>query len=268
MSSPPPDPGPGGRWDDLATRVVTGVALAVLCLAAIWVGGLPFTALCALGAGLMTWELARMQGAARLAPGLGLAGALAVAAAPFLPWVLAIPLLLLPGAAAVALGLVRWRLFWLFSAIVGLGSFGFVVQRTDYGLSWMLWLALVVMVTDIAGYFVGRRLGGPKLWPRVSPKKTWSGTLGGWAAAALVGLGFWATGLASAAIVPLSVVLAMASQAGDIAESAVKRRAGVKDSSALLPGHGGLFDRFDGMLGASVALLAIEAVSDFPPLAG
>jgi phosphatidate cytidylyltransferase len=123
------------------------------------------------------------------------------------------------------------------------------------GASWLLWLIGVVVATDVAGYFAGKMIGGPKLWPRVSPKKTWSGSSAGWIAAAIVGAFFSeASGLGVGAIV-LSVVMSMASQAGDIAESALKRKTGVKDSSALIPGHGGLFDRFDGMLGAAAAFL-------------
>jgi phosphatidate cytidylyltransferase len=128
----------------------------------------------------------------------------------------------------------------------------------------MLWLVLVVAVTDIGGYFAGRIIGGPKFWPRVSPKKTWSGTAAGWVGAGIVGWAFMATTGMGVALIGISVALSMASQMGDIAESAVKRNAGVKDSSALLPGHGGVWDRFDGMLGASLLLLVIESFTGFP----
>ena len=130
----------------------------------------------------------------------------------------------------------------------------------------MLWLALVVIVTDVAGYFAGRFIGGPKFWPRVSPKKTWSGTVAGWVGAGVVGLIFMAQPGVGAEVVGISIAISMASQMGDIAESAMKRKMGVKDSSNLIPGHGGVFDRFDGMLGASVFLLMIEQIVDFPPV--
>jgi phosphatidate cytidylyltransferase len=108
-------------------------------------------------------------------------------------------------------------------------------------------------------------LGGPKFWPRVSPKKTWSGTAAGWLAAAVVGALFAIGTDSGPQLIGISIAMSMASQMGDIAESAVKRRVGVKDSSSLLPGHGGLFDRFDGMLGASVFLLLVGPIVGFPP---
>ncbi|HVG47023.1 MAG TPA: phosphatidate cytidylyltransferase, partial [Rubellimicrobium sp.] len=145
---------------------------------------------------------------------------------------------------------------------------GLVTFRLDYGFFWLLWLIGVVVMTDIAGYFAGRLIGGPKFWPRVSPKKTWSGTIAGWVGAALIGLVFNSVAHVGAEIVPLSVLLSIASQWGDIAESALKRRMGVKDTSALIPGHGGLFDRFDALLGASLFMLLVSAVLGIPGGAG
>jgi phosphatidate cytidylyltransferase len=100
-------------------------------------------------------------------------------------------------------------------------------------------------------------LGGPKLWPRVSPKKTWSGTIAGWICAGLVGLAFAPSLGASWLIAPLSVLIAMAGQAGDIAESAIKRHAGVKDSSNLIPGHGGPMDRFDALIASALMVMVL-----------
>jgi phosphatidate cytidylyltransferase len=125
-----------------------------------------------------------------------------------------------------------------------------------------------VVASDVGGYFVGRIAGGPKFWPRISPSKTWSGTLAGWVGGALVGgagaamLGVTGGGLALATL--LAVVLACAAQAGDLWESALKRRAGVKDSSNLIPGHGGVMDRFDGMIGAAALMGAVALVTGFP----
>ncbi len=118
----------------------------------------------------------------------------------------------------------------------------------------------------MAGYFAGRLLGGPKFWPRISPKKTWSGTLAGWALAAAVGWGMARHAGIDAAplLAALSAVTAFAAQMGDIGESWIKRRMGVKDSSGLLPGHGGVMDRFDGMTGASVFLYLLMQLTDFP----
>jgi phosphatidate cytidylyltransferase len=128
----------------------------------------------------------------------------------------------------------------------------------------MVWLVAVVVATDVAGYFAGKALGGPKFWPRVSPKKTWSGTAAGWLAAAAVGAVFAAEAGIGLGVVVLSVLVSMASQAGDVAESALKRKMGVKDSSGLIPGHGGLFDRFDGMLGAAAMVLLVLSIWGLP----
>ncbi|MEP2137980.1 MAG: phosphatidate cytidylyltransferase, partial [Erythrobacter sp.] len=109
--------------------------------------------------------------------------------------------------------------------------------------------------------------GGPKFWPKVSPKKTWSGTIAGWIGAAIIGVVYVAWGKAGAEIIGISIALAIAGQLGDVAESALKRRMDVKDSSNILPGHGGMFDRFDSMLGASILLLLMGQVVGFPPVA-
>lgn len=128
-----------------------------------------------------------------------------------------------------------------------------ILVRKDLvnGFSALMFVLLVVWATDIGGYFAGRSIGGPKLWPRVSPKKTWSGAFGGFVASLAVAGGFAACGIGKA--IPLllvSAVLSVVSQAGDLFESAVKRRFGVKDSSHLIPGHGGLLDRLDGFVAA------------------
>jgi phosphatidate cytidylyltransferase len=144
-------------------------------------------------------------------------------------------------------------------------GFSLIALRDDFGIIWMAWLLIVVIVTDVAGYFAGRILGGPKFWPAVSPKKTWSGTIAGWFGAALVGAVFAGLYGGGITVVGVSVAVAFASQLGDIAESAIKRHVGVKDSSNLIPGHGGLLDRFDGMLGAALLLIIVELFLDFPP---
>jgi len=115
----------------------------------------------------------------------------------------------------------------------------------------LMFVLLVVWATDIGGYFAGRSIGGPKLWPRVSPKKTWAGALGGFVASLAVAGGFAASGVGKAVpLLALGAILSVVSQAGDLFESAVKRRFGVKDSSHLIPGHGGLMDRLDGFIAA------------------
>jgi phosphatidate cytidylyltransferase len=134
-----------------------------------------------------------------------------------------------------------------------------ILVRLDqtYGFSALILILLVVWVTDIGGYFAGRGVGGPKLWPRVSPKKTWAGAIGGFVASLVVAAGFAAFGLGKTGpLLLLGAVLSIASQLGDLLESAVKRRFGVKDSSQLIPGHGGLMDRLDGFA-AAVVMAAI-----------
>lgn len=126
------------------------------------------------------------------------------------------------------------------------------------GFAALMLILLIVWVTDIGGYFAGRGIGGPKLWPRVSPKKTWAGAIGGFAASLAVAAGFAAFGVGE--ILPLlllSAVLSVVSQLGDLFESAVKRRFGVKDSSQIIPGHGGLLDRLDGFVAAVVVAALI-----------
>jgi phosphatidate cytidylyltransferase len=130
-----------------------------------------------------------------------------------------------------------------------------VVVRLDqsYGFVALILILLVVWATDIGGYFAGRGIGGPKLWPRVSPKKTWAGAIGGFAASLVVAAGFAALGFGKTGpMLLLGAALSSASQLGDLFESAVKRRFGVKDSSHLIPGHGGLLDRLDGYVAAVV----------------
>ncbi len=123
-----------------------------------------------------------------------------------------------------------------------------VLNLPEVGLTAILWMFAVVWGTDIAGYFTGRMLGGPKLWPRVSPKKTWAGFIGGTLAGTLAG-SLVPTAFGIGPITPLlvgaSLIASMAGQAGDLAESAMKRHFGVKDSSHLIPGHGGMMDRLD-----------------------
>jgi phosphatidate cytidylyltransferase len=121
----------------------------------------------------------------------------------------------------------------------------------------LILVLLVVWVTDIGGYFAGRGIGGPKLWPRVSPKKTWAGAIGGFVASLVVAGGFAVLDLGKTGpLLLLGAMLSVVSQLGDLFESAVKRRFGVKDSSHIIPGHGGLLDRLDGFV-AAVVMAAI-----------
>jgi phosphatidate cytidylyltransferase len=171
------------------------------------------------------------------------------------------------------------RPLWMATGLVYLATplAALLVIRENQGFDAVMWLVLVVMASDIGGYFFGRIFGGPKFWPAISPKKTWSGTAGGWALAMAVGLGFWLYGAGyeywasdAAPQVPaspslmatlfFSVLLAMAAQAGDLFESWLKRKAGMKDSSNLIPGHGGLLDRFDGLLAATTLYMLLHLI--------
>jgi phosphatidate cytidylyltransferase len=255
------------NWNDLTVRVTSGLGMVALGLVSVWAGGLWFHALIAVICGLMVWELVHLldTGRTRSRTVLGMATAAAAMVAIELPLGFALPLLFLPS----MLGLMRMQTggvsYAVYAALIMIAGYGMMMLRDDFGLVWILWLVVVVVLTDVAGYFAGRAFGGPKLWPRVSPSKTWSGTLAGWAAAAATGAAFSTATGAGVALVGVSVAVSMASQIGDITESAIKRRAGVKDSSALIPGHGGLMDRFDGMLGAALFVVVIGLVAGFPP---
>lgn len=255
-----------GRFSDLAVRAVSGAIIALVCVLVIQTGGVAFTLLVgAIGAG-MIWETHRMLAAPpRPDAALGLAGAvlaaLILAGNVELSWSLVI---------GVTAALAAWltppkRLsaaLWV-TAIL-LASLGIIRLRVTDGAVWMYWFAAVVVAVDILGYFAGRLIGGPKLWPRVSPKKTWSGTLAGWAGAMAVGAGFAGPTGAGWPLIVLSLFVAMAAQAGDLVESTAKRAAGIKDASGLLPGHGGVMDRFDGMMGAGLFMVAVRSADLIP----
>ena len=125
----------------------------------------------------------------------------------------------------------------------------------DFGLYHTAWLIGIVVVTDTAGYLIGRILGGPKVFPRISPNKTWSGVLAGWISVGIFSW-FFVVNIAPENLfikfISISIVLSAAAQIGDMIQSHLKRRNDVKDSSDLLPGHGGFMDRFDGFVGAMV----------------
>ncbi|WP_171207532.1 MULTISPECIES: phosphatidate cytidylyltransferase [unclassified Ruegeria] len=255
-----------GRWADLTARVLSAAVLVAIGAVEVWLGGLWFEIFVGIACGLMTWELVRMIAPERAGVAIQLAiltGA-AVIASYHLPAIYRLPILAAPaivGAGQVGRAKLTYVAFAVWIAAAGLG---FISIRENMGFGWMVWLILIVVATDVAGYFVGKAIGGPKFWPRISPKKTWSGTAGGWAAAAVVGIVFAAYFGLGFFFVVISVLASMASQIGDIVESATKRKFGVKDSSNLIPGHGGFLDRFDGMMGA--ALFVLIAAQFFVPV--
>jgi phosphatidate cytidylyltransferase len=270
MQVTPPDMSPSSpsKWSDLAVRIWSGAAMAIVGIGAILLGGVWFQMLVVFVTAVMLWECWIMiRGTSPVSGMLIAAGVASVLSAQvfggpetreFLPLFLVAPV-----AGLVVLKRERMT-FAIFALAIQVAGWGLVHFRLDYGVTWLIWLVSIVVVTDIAGYFAGKALGGPKFWPAVSPKKTWAGTAAGWIAAALVGAVFAILTSAGWIVVVMSVLLSFAGQMGDIAESAFKRRQGVKDSSALIPGHGGLFDRFDALLGAALALLVIAELLNVP----
>ncbi|MFO1151322.1 MAG: phosphatidate cytidylyltransferase [Alsobacter sp.] len=250
-----------GRSSDLALRVASGVVMAALALAAAWIGGWIFGLFWTLAALLVLREWIGILGVQRRAVAAWIAGGIGVAAAGVFAeqaglsrpelWIA----VTLAACAAAAIAPERRGgvgLGVLYAAVIAAVP---AALRADpgHGLTAIAWLFAVVWLTDIGAYFVGRALGGPKLWPRVSPKKTWSGFVGG-VAIGTIGAVAVAHGVAGfvgkawyggAGLVALSLLAALLSQGGDLLESAMKRRFDVKDSSHLIPGHGGVMDRLD-----------------------
>ena len=257
------------NWDDLTIRMASSAAMVVVGAAGVIAGGVWFQMLVVFVTAVMIWELWMMIAPDRPTPGMLMAALTASVLSGHLtqtgPWAVLL-FLIVP-----LIGVYRIKkertAFFLFALAIPVAGWGLVHFRADFGFKYLLWLMLVVIVTDVFGYFAGRAFGGPKFWPKISPKKTWSGTIAGWVAAAFVGWLFTVFTNAGPAVIWLSVLLSFAGQMGDIAESALKRRMGVKDSSTLIPGHGGLFDRFDALLGAALFMLLIATFVNVPGVA-
>jgi phosphatidate cytidylyltransferase len=246
---------------NLGIRVAVALVLAPLAIAVAYAGGWLWTTLVTLAAIGLYFEWLTVVGART--PRLVMAGAAALAMAGLLfatGRIDASILVLVVGLAGVMVVSPERRL-WTATGFgyAAAAEFASVLVRHDqaHGFVALILILLVVWVTDIGGYFAGRGIGGPKLWPRVSPRKTWAGAIGGFAASLAVAAGFAAMGLGKTGpMLLLGAVLSIASQLGDLFESAVKRRFGVKDSSHIIPGHGGLLDRLDGFV-AAIVLAAI-----------
>jgi phosphatidate cytidylyltransferase len=261
----------------LLWRIVSALVLAPPALAAVWFGWpwLPLLVLLAVGG--MGWEWARLCGRgefARVGPPILLTGVLSVLILSFEG----------SGIAACAVALLGALVALTVAAVtrsaeplwVGLGTLWFTLgalaflwlARGPAGRETALWLLAVVWATDIGAYVVGRAVGGPRLAPRISPHKTWAGLVGGVTSAAVVALVATSlTGARSGFLVGLSIVLAVVAQLGDLAESHAKRHFGVKDASGLIPGHGGLLDRLDGLLAAAIAAALVTLATGQSPLA-
>jgi phosphatidate cytidylyltransferase len=254
------------RWGDLRKRALSAMVLGPAALACIWLGAEAFTGMMALAVALLAWEWVHLCGRrVRVLPGM------AVPVAVFAAGALAVQDQVRWGLAVLALGFVAT---WWFAhrmaetltqpalrlalgvLYIGLAGVALIELRHDGGpgRANVLFLFLIVWASDIGAYMAGRMLGGPKLWPAVSPSKTWSGAAGGLVAALLAGLAValsFDPGAPVLAVVAVAALLGVASQSGDLLESAIKRHFHVKDSSHLIPGHGGVLDRLDGLLAAA-----------------
>lgn len=247
---------------ELRTRVLSSLVLAAAALALTWAGVWPFAALAATGGALVAWEWSRMVRGE---------GADAPAGAHIISVILAVVLAALDLAALamilIAVGVLlvgflssgRRPLLSAFGvAYAGLPAAGLAWLRADEGpaLAAVLFIFLVVWTTDIAAYAAGRTFGGPKLAPAISPNKTWSGLAGGVTASVAAGLMF--ARIASVGtpgrLALVAGLLAVVAQAGDLLESGMKRRFGLKDTSALIPGHGGVMDRVDGLVAVVIVV--------------
>jgi phosphatidate cytidylyltransferase len=255
---------PGARFGpDLMPRVAAAVAMGSVALAAAWVGGFVFAAFWWLAAIVVLWEWQRLVDGERLIERVAAGGvALALAALSALHnSIFGVVAALTVGAVAVGWIARRRDSGWAAAGVLYAGalvaSVGLLRVSPTFGMAAILWLFAVVWGTDIAAYFAGRLIGGPRLWPSVSPGKTWAGAIVGAFTGAAFGLMLAAWTNRLAALFWLGLATAIMSELGDLFESALKRRFGVKDSSGLIPGHGGLMDRLDAFTSASFFAAAV-----------
>ncbi|MEA3534759.1 phosphatidate cytidylyltransferase [Rhizobium sp. CC-YZS058] len=252
---------------ELKLRIVSGLVLGAVALADTWIGGPAFAVLSAV-IGLAVWyewaTMTRVAVADRAVYLLGWAVQLGVAALIILGGdAYALPLLVIATLVAAFWSRFHGRGWWLPGGVLYAGattiSLAAIRGDSDVGFVAMLYVFAVVWATDILAYFIGRAIGGPKLAPAISPGKTWSGAIGGAVSGVAAGtLVFAAFFSVDDLRIPLiALVLSVASQAGDLFESYVKRRSGVKDSGRIIPGHGGVWDRVDGLVAASFVALFI-----------
>lgn len=249
------------RQREIVLRVVSAAALAALALGATILSPWTLLVLVIAAGGLIAWEWGRLtRGNSLDATALLAAGSVTVLAISVAVGRPAYGFFFLLAAAAATIWFTggafsrAWALAGLLYAALPASSLVFLRGDEMLGAAAVIYLFIVAWTTDTASYAAGHFIGGPKLAPRISPHKTWSGFLAGVLAPSLVGIVF-ATVLKSGSAVRLALVsvgLALACQAGDLLESWVKRRFGAKDSSQLIPGHGGLLDRIDGLMMAAV----------------
>ncbi|MEM7524424.1 MAG: phosphatidate cytidylyltransferase [Pseudomonadota bacterium] len=265
-----------GRYSDLAERTTFGALFACAGLAAVWFGGWANVGFAMAAGGVMAWEWRRIAvgDAFPVVAGFQIVGVAGAALLTFFDDFSSALLFLMAFAVAGALAdiLRRKSPWWSFCGAVYIGLalmfFEALREAPGQGLLSLLWLICIVVATDVGAYFAGRLIGGPKLWPAVSPGKTWSGAIGGAACGVLAAWGFG--GLAGSTFAPgalaLALLVSIVSQGGDLAESAYKRRFGVKDSGRILPGHGGLLDRMDGLIAATLVVGALAQLRPETPV--
>ncbi len=266
------------RWSDLGTRTASALVMVVLALTTTHRGGAVFLLFWLAAAVAIQWEWQRLVGGARLVARFITGGAtLAVMATTLDRPSAALTLLILAvGTIAAAALAGDGKRLWAAGGVCYAGlllvAAVWLRESFPYGARSILWLFAVVWATDCFAYFGGRLIGGPKLWPRISPSKTWSGTLTGVGFGGAAGACTALYGLSGAAplgpILVLSFAAAALSQAGDAFESGIKRHFGVKDSSWLIPGHGGVMDRLDGFAAAAIFALLVGLSRDMPSIAG
>ena len=260
----------GDAANNVMLRIASAAVLAPIAIGFAYIGGWLFLALCAAAAARILWEWTRLV-ADHPDRRMLLLGFAALIAAFFLTGFdePAAAATIVIGAAlaggtlmAPARNSVGWAVGGIFYA--GIAFLGPAVLRRDptLGFTAVLFVALTVWATDICAYAAGRAIGGPLLWPEISPHKTWAGAMGGVLGGVAAGtMVAYASGIgALAAIGVIALLLSLLTQVGDLFESAVKRRFGAKDASYLIPGHGGLMDRLDGFLVAGFAGLLIGLI--------
>ena len=247
------------KWADFSIRTIFAILMLAIFALAILFNTMGILILLLFVSPFAVWEIGHIIRLRPMAQALSIAiamlGILGLIAdistlffTPFLLWVV----FLLFASTYRTPMIAAFAVFFIF------GIQGFITIALYYGTFTVVALVLVVIASDVAGYFAGRFIGGPKIFPTISPKKTWSGTAAGWICAAPIGLMMTIEYPGQYWLMLLAVILCMAAQAGDIFESAFKRCFNVKDSSWLLPGHGGVLDRFDGLLGAGIFALLIH----------